>query len=322
LTTATRNLALDVGVIAFAYRVTMDATLLASLYSWGVTLGERMGWPANTFGAKGAIFEGKRLLDFRRGRKKLEATRFEGLERVGLAHYKLKQDETTIGWEFTVRQLYGYFGNPRCLRLLDRWEVSLIIFPEFVGLPEYKCRDAAEQLLSSVLTSYGAIFYMHRHRGPEYYLIGMGYQYLPFKNDRTQEEGEQITSLGDSHEIRTSRPWLRDIYPINFLGPELAGFKIGKRKFVDWIRADTNQRGTIEPFPCSREARMLRWEPPTGQIPALREELYRAGLVWARHYRWDFEYKEAPPFVPQDPLPLVMRADFEKYRDWDHRLTR
>lgn len=318
----TSDFTYHVGVTAVSHPMRMDGAALRVQYEWIIDSFSRREKPPNTFEAKGASFKGKGYLDYARDRKRLEATDFALLSRIGIALFRQKQNGMTIGWEWMCRSLDRQVVlSPSDIRWEPTgwWEASLCMFPDFLGLSEATCVDLATEFARLTVEEYGYLFFMHRNRGPMHYVIGMGYDPVNYPNDRTLPESENISTWSYSREIRGSRPWLRDVYPVNFVGPKLAAMSVEGKRFLDWVRARP-ERGTIEPFPSEREANGFLWKPPLERILALREQLYRAGLVWHRQYYLDHSDGKAPPFVPTDPPPETIRAS--NYKGWDPKLTR
>jgi len=228
----------------------------------------------------------------------------------------------TIGWQFQASSL----DKQIVLSSTDirweptgMWEATLCFFHDFLELSDSTCVELAIRFASLTVDDYGCGFFMHRNRGPIHYVLGMGYEAVQYPNDRTYDESANISSWSYARDLRLARPWLRDVYPFNFLGPKLAAMPVEGMPLVEWLRADPS-RGIVEPFPCEREPNVVLWKPPIEQVPALRERLYKAGLVWHREYYVDHLDGKAPPFVPKDPPPEIMQAAF--YVGRDPKLTR
>jgi hypothetical protein len=310
-----RDMTYDILMSAVSHPLRLDGSSLRRLYEWSVKSLTELGKPPNTLDAKGGEFKGKRFLDFARGSKRLAATDFSKLLRVSCALFREKQNSMTIGWDFQARSLEKQVvisSSDIRWEPTGWWETSLSLSPDLLELSERVCLELASQFLRHTVEQYGFVFFMHRNRGPESYIIGMDYEAVRYPHDRTYDEGTNITGWSTDPSRRLSRPWLRDVYPINFLGPRLGAMPMEGTTLVDWLRRDPS-RGTVEPFPCEREPKVLVWKPPPREIPTLREQLYRAGLIWHREYNYG-------PFTPQEPPPEIMRAEF--YRGRDPRLTR
>jgi hypothetical protein len=316
-----RDMTYDVLITAVSHPTRMDGERLRGIYDWCVTSFSNLALEANTFSVDGAGFDGKGYRDFARGRKRLERADFGALLNLSVCRFRQKQNSMTIGWELECANLRWEVGAGRELRTerSGQWHTLLCMSPDLLGIEEGTCLDLATTFARMTVDQGGCIFFMHRNRGPTYYATGMGYDPVQYPNDRTVAENENISTWSYGRHIHLTRPWLRDVYPINFLGRQLAAMPVEGVALADWLRADV-ARGTVEPFPCEGEPNALLWKPPLGEIPALRERLYRAGLIWHRQYYLDARDGKAPPFVPADPVPEILRAEF--YRGWDPKLTR
>jgi hypothetical protein len=318
----TRDMSHDVLTTCVSHRMMMGGRMLRRLYDWVMTTFGDFDRPPNTFDAEGGGFSGERYLDFARGRSRLERANFGHLSRLTCAMFRHKQNNMTIGWEFQCANLELEMINGREIfsEKSGRWHAQLSVSPDLLGIESERCVAIATDFARLTMEEGGFIFFMHRNRGPCYYVPGIDYEAIRYPSDRTYDESANISSWSYARHVHLTRPWLRDVYPINFLGPAVAALRVEGKQLGDWLRADPVKRGTVEVFPCAHQPRMLLWKPPLQQIPVLREQLYKAGLVWHREYYLDYSDGNAPPFVPKDPPPEIMRASY--YRGRDPRLTR
>lgn len=299
-----RDLSKDVGVCGWVHASVLNAEALKHAFTFACEAGSSIGWAAENFEADGEGFKFEGVRHLARSKKRLEACRFDGFRHFGVARYKITGKPTTVAWEmaFTRMETGGY-------------GLYFLSYPAFLGVREETCIELAREFVRLFAQQMGAIYFMHRNRYPCTYTRGGLITNINYPTDRTREERMILTGWREGfHE--PFRPWLVDIYPHNFLGPSLQNFEVFGVRLIDWLKADTQSRGVVEPFPCALENNVVVWRPPIDRIPHLREELYRGGIVFCRCERHGIHY------TPITPTPAVMRADYEPRRNWDPRLTR
>lgn len=180
---------------------------------------------------------------------------------------------------------------------------------------------------------YGYIFRQEAWMQPILYAMGLlahngrypNYTSTPYTTNVSQWRWKLISPQGGGI--------LRDVYPVNLLGETIQRAPIGYtgQSLLDWLRSGPDGRGTVEEVDGSR----VLWKPPIHRIPALREELFRAG----RLFYWKFikakrripnSYGQTEPeplyrpdlsvpWVAEGPTPEFLRAEF--YTDKDPSLT-
>jgi len=133
----------------------------------------------------------------------------------------------------------------------------------------------------------------------------------------TDEEVENIGGWGH-HEEHNKYTLLRDIYPYSFFSRRYLDMAMEGKTLEKWILADSS-RGTLEPL----TNKITTWKPVIANIPAIREQLFRAGVMfYFRHFnKFDPMYRDfSKPWKPPKQIPEMFRAEF--YKGQDPGLTR
>ncbi len=249
-------------------------------------------------------------------RAKVEAASFDEFDHVGAGNawdnVDLK-DQSSAMWS--------------CHRYLGRdatWVSFLGFAPGPIGLSEV---EAEQHLLAfAALTPgrYGYIMYkIGSVVGPVYYAAGInvGGQGVDAKD--YDDFAFNITHWAPSiHQGPERNRVLRDLYPINLLTRDYLRLPFGDTGLTlqEWIAGDS-ARGTLEPLAGAEQVTV--WRPVVANMPRLREELFRAGLLfyWRHFDPTQPEYRDfSKPFVPPDETPAVYRPEF--YAGRDPKVTR
>jgi hypothetical protein len=122
---------------------------------------------------------------------------------------------------------------------------------------------------------YGIGFTRNYSYGPVHYVYGLGYQ-----ETLSDEDAENLTGwFGYGHERFVWRHGqIRDVYPWNFLTAPQLNAKVGEATLRDWIGAGPG-RGILRPV----TGEVLLWDVPELDIPAVRQVLWDAGVIFDYH---------------------------------------
>ncbi len=104
---------------------------------------------------------------------------------------------------------------------------------------------------------------------------------------------------------------LRNIYTMNFLTKPYLDLRVHDKTLEQWIKADTS-RGTLEKI----NDKVTLWSPPDENISAIREELFRAGIVfyykffqlWDDDNPWKRDFSN--PWKCPDEIPRIFQQDY------------
>ncbi len=297
----------SVNVVAEPFNWSADRArqLLRTVVDWF----DQLSLPPNTFHARGGEFRSSKYLDFARGHKRLFGADFNVLTNVGCGRFKVKQNDTTIGWSVNL-SLRRSWDVPEGGLADGYWKASLHIFPEFLGESRDELLEMIEHFAALTVGEYGYQYRMHRNRGPYHYAIPMGYEHLDHPQDRSSNEGMHLCSWSDEERVAGTlgdSPFLRDVYPANYLGPKLCRRVIEGVTLLNWLKAHGG--GSLSSFKGNEGQEVWKWEPVAADIPALRERLYRDGLIY---------YRDGV----QNPPPEFLQAKFFMDKGWDPTLTR
>ena len=225
-----------------------------------------------------------------------------------------------LNWEqfsWTTRE--GFTSEEKGASRDRLWDAFWSVDHADAGITEERAVALAMEFAKRVVTAYGYLFFMRHWFGPDSYLLGVT---VHGRSERTAHEGENNSAWRWSrHERREKNIYLlRNVYPINFLSRPYLDLPIGGRTLEETIRSDARY-GQLEPL----NEHAMAWRPVVEHIPALREELFRTGVIFYRgffvpedpFYRQDY----SRPFVCPEPIPEFLRADFVDRRTRDARLT-
>lgn len=218
--------------------------------------------------------------------------------------------------------------------------------PDVLASNEAPLWDLLYHLIRQMSPRYGYLFRQQMRFGPLWYASGVGY------GDASQERARELRmnishwQLCTTPAAKVSRAdeiydsgLLRDIYAENYLREKHLKAPVGRggSDLRRWIEANPSVRGELEPITNEITA----WRPPTEWIPAIREELFRAGRVFywkffqptrrreklagARWVNWDDPANHEPepfyradlfePWESPEPIPEIFRADFYDGKD-------
>jgi len=250
---------------------------------------------------------GKGWKTFKHRRKKLERTKFEGVESICLSYLSPGRVDPDKDW-LTYAVVWTNSGS-----LTMRW------LPAVIGGPSRAFLDLFQELAEITKATYG-------------------------RRDISRLRYPHITEFNKqprdwTMNLRGPKPagptlLLPNVYDFNHLSDAHLEAPMGRTAMTlrEWIEDDPEGRGTLRPFTTL----LTEWAPPEQNIPEIREALFRAGrLFYWRFFNPSNRRKDAPPVLvtgladqswqePEpyyrpnidepweatDPIPEIFRADF------------
>jgi hypothetical protein len=245
-------------------------------------------------------------------RKRVDPSAWAACDGVGFQHITPERlnSGNIFGWAVDAALLSP--KNWRSSPLLgDRpWRAQWGVHLLDVDLEETAVLGLETEFARLTVDDYGYLFYMQRTCGPQFYHMGMSV-HGDGRND------EQKSNIGgwDSWLEHFKQPLLRDVYPYNFLSRRYLDLPVHGTTLRGWIEADAS-RGTLEPL----NRGITTWRPVSENIPAIREALFRAGIMfyWRFYVDPSDTHLHIPgprSFAPDEPIPEIFRADFYAGRD-------
>jgi hypothetical protein len=232
----------------------------------------------------------------------------------GVALYHTKENARPDHLEATTRAGVARRRIPDRFKCFEPgWSAYWDIYLDDAGVEESVAAQELLDFAARATDAYGYVFYMKRSGGPFYYNGGA---LFGDSRQRTGEEGDNICAWPWPE--RLPHVLLRDVYPLNFLSRPYLDLPVGGTTLERWVRADEPARGTLEPLNES----VTTWRPPVGNIPLLREALFRAGAIFYKGFfdKGPLHRDFSRPFVPPDAIPEIFRASF--YEGRDPKITR
>ncbi len=228
---------------------------------------------------------------FKRKRKRLEQTGFEGVETVSLSHLAEPNEAMP-----TKNDLYPDHDWLVYASITTWWSnFTLGWLPAIIGGPALAFFDLFQDLLSITHARY-AYRYARSHDST---LRFAGPPQTPTGHDlltNSQEwHGPRFT--------RTETLLLQDLYSHNYLSPEHLDAPFGKTAMTlrEWIESDRAGHGELKPF----TEILTEWTPPADRLFELRETLFRAGRLYYHRFFKELDYDRVvlpSGVVPRDDL--------------------
>lgn len=243
---------------------------------------------------------------FARMREKLDAEDFSQVVSISIGHLE-------PGPEFNYRRRVADFAISSENKHRG-WELDWTLYPHKIGLTEETAVDNMLTLAAATGGRYAFIYHMSHRWLPNFYPGGL-------------QSGDEIVKK-EHPDFDANRGWwgrlswesgvpllLRDVFPINLLTRPYLHLPVGNSTLERWVIEDES-RGTL--VPLEGNATITVWRVPPRSIPRVREELFKAGIV----FYWRFFESGDPlkrdfakPFTPPDPIPDIYRADHHTGRD-------
>ena len=241
---------------------------------------------------------------FARMRAKVENAVWDGVAGFGIKNFPRDRDFRNYGFfdwcmEATISRLFG----------LASWS----IYPEDATILPAAAVDAARDFGRRTIRNYGYLTFQKRFVGPQCTVYGCPVGGSGHCDDEVQNYGAWT-----SVKKYSAHTLLRDIYPYNFFSRRYLDMPVEGKTLEKWILADSS-RGTLEPL----TSKITTWKPVIANIPVIREQLFRAGVMfYFRHFnKFDPMYRDfSKPWKPPKQIPEMFRAEF--YKGQDPGLTR
>ncbi len=292
-----------------------DVPRLRQLYQWLVERFEMLEIPVTHLGVTGK----RDYVSFPNARKRVEADDWSRFDNLTLLHFKSQRKGLNLAFHHTAEaslEAYNrrHFGLPSDSWLEGRWRSFWSIDPTDGGLNETEVLRELLEFMRLSAGEYGYCCWMRREQAPSFYASGGG-----ASDGRKEDMAINAASWGRD-KVHFKQRLLRDIYPYNFLSPDYLELPVYGTTLEQWVRADAG-RGTLEPL----THKMSTWQPVIENIPVIREQLFRAGIM----FYWRFYvsptdthlYLPGPrPFAPDEPIPEIFRAEF--HAGHDPKITR
>ena len=284
-TIATRAPETNVVLTAVSNMAIFDGDRIRRIYCWLVDCFEAHGIPITHAGYAGA----RNYEPFRRARKRLEAGDWSKWSHVTLMHFKPERKGLTMGFQWTAEANVG-LQDPTIRDfpkewMTGRWRARFSIDVGDVGLTDAVATRELLHFLKLTVDEYVYLFVMMRRDSPSSYASGSDIG----PNHLTAEQGRNRQGWGTDY-VHFRWRLLRDVYPCNCLSRSYLDLDVCGQTLEEWISEDP-ARGALERV----SDRLTLWRPPVANIPILRENLFRAGLIF--HYK-DFPWTPNPDDVP------------------------
>jgi hypothetical protein len=244
---------------------------------------------------------------FPRMRKKFEAAEWGDLAGFALKFMRPDRDFKNYGffdWSMHAA-IHRFHDAPRI------WVCDWSIFARDIEVNEDTAATMLLEFARKTVDRYGYLQQMRRGGLPSGYTIGLG-------SAAAQRTEDEVWNVGGFAGEFFKHVLLRDIYPFNFLTRPYLDLIVEGKTLEQWILSESG-RGVLERLNDT----VTTWRPVIANIPAIREALFSAGIV----YYWRFFDSREPmfrdfskPWKPPKEIPKMFRADFCK--GLDPRLTR
>lgn len=292
------------GVTLKSYWARFDVSRLRNIFEWLEGRFTRLGALPQKVLMGGPHYTGK-LVDYARVRRRIDAVDWESLWSLSLMHQTPAWRDDQEGWVASAR-----VSRDPCAD--GFWTVRWSLVPSLMGLNDAAAVEELLDFARLTVDRYGYVFWLPRGYGPVQTFRSvrqkLGLDAIPddFGND---DDSSYLAWWDQASGWNEKLTLLRDVYPINLLTRRYLDKPVQGTTLEQWIRKDP-RRGTLEKL---NEA-ITVWRPPPENVGAIREALFRAGVLfyhrffqpWSPWYR-DFE----KPFVPKEPIPEVFRAGYQ-----------
>lgn len=230
---------------------------------------------------------------FKRKRKRLEETNFEGVEHFSLSHLT-KPDDSYTNPLFPDIDWVAYASITTWMQ-----NVTLGWIPAIIGAPTLTYFDLFKEVAAVGRARYGFRYHQRlnlRHfskQPPE----------TPTSKDRIMNSQRWV----GHRTTKVDSLLLYGVYPHNYLSEAHLNAPFGRTAMTlrEWIEDEPAERGELKHFTDI----LTEWTPPAENIPILREQLFRAGRI----FYWRF-------FEETIPRPKQPGEGFVNYTDPKNRL--
>jgi len=293
-----------------SHRLRLDGDRARSLYRWLVARMERLGVPPDIVTLDAPGFWGVKYKRFRRVRTRIESYdfggRFRGLRLTLRAPGWTDNDQSK--WISTA----SFHRNSELPHKDSSKQTDWLIAPKEAKLTEQVAVESLTEYAKVAVDHYGYLFTIPREYGPSFYPMGRS-GWEPFAS---QEERENAGWWAGYQDLVPPTGMLRNVYPVNFVSRELLELPVHGTTLEQWIRKNTS-RGTLKPL----TVKVTTWITPVENIPAIREQLFLAGVLfyfrffqtWEPNNPWNRDFSKR--FKPLDPIPEIFRANYRQLTD-------
>ncbi len=315
VTMATLGLVQNTHIAYCGVRSPLDSRKLRRAYEWVVEEWERLGIPPEVLVAKGAEVEWPlHNYNFKRSRQKFEALDFAGLQLLGFETLIAGKDGQGYQYE------KASFSIRRCCNETTVWNPFLGLWPFPLRIPHEEAERQVLGFAGLVAGSYGFVVRRRGRPASTFFWAG-GALSADFDSDTRDDHTANIGRY--RHEVQAQEIVLGDLFPINLLGRRFLdlSFSDTGHTLEEWIEQNPDVRGTFEPLAGAEHVAV--WRPVIQNIPTLRTELFKAGLLfyWRHFDPSQPEYRDfSKPFKPPDTIPAIFRPEF--YAGRDPKVTR
>jgi hypothetical protein len=291
------------GVTLKSYWARFDGPRLRGLFEWLEERFARLGVPPQKICLSGPHYSGK-LVDYARVRRRISGADWENVWSITLMHQKPAWRDDHEGWvahAYAARHVYadGY------------WDAQWSLVPSLMGLDEAAAVEQLFEFARLTLDRYGYLYWLPRGYGPV----------QTFRSLRQKMKLDAIPEDPKDDDIGYLAWWdqdgwateklalLRDVYPVNLLTRRYLEKPVHGTTLRRWIKGDAG-RGTLEKL----NGAVTVWRPPEENIGAIREALFRAGVLSYHGFfdprsPWYRDFDK--PFMLRKAVPQVFRAGYE-----------
>jgi hypothetical protein len=288
----------------------LDGPRIKSLYTWLVQRMEAIGIAPDIVTLDAPGFWGVKYKTFSRVRRRIEQYDFGGRFRGVILTLRGSQwrHDNQSDWITTAK----ISRNPELPDSRAANYTSWLIVPSGAGITHQEAVSHLKEYAKVAVDRYGYLFFLPQSFMPEYHPLGRS-GHEPFTND----EEQQNTGWWSGYKDLIPPPgMLRNVYPVNFLSCQLLDLPVHGTTLEQWIRKNTS-RGTLERLTDN----VMTWTVPVENIPAIREQLFVAGVLfyfkffqtWEPDNPWKRDFSGR--FKPLDPIPEIFRANYRQLTD-------
>jgi hypothetical protein len=239
----------------------------------------------------------KKWGSFKHKRKRLEATRFEGIETVSISHLAQPSKERP-----NPDDLYPD-ADWLVYAVMNSWWQGLHFdwIPALVGKPGLRFFDLQRELLTIAKAKYG---YRYMQRYTDFALEFYRPETFPVQ-DLTRSKMEWY----GPRSTRVNTWLLEDVFPHNYLSEAHLSAPFGETAMTlrEWIEDDPAERGKLQTFTDI----LTEWAPPPKNVAKIREDLFRAGRLYYHRFFKELDYEHQLSSKGE----IALRSDLPGRRD-------
>lgn len=249
--------------------------------------------------------------DFKRARAGLKELDFGAQDFISVRHVSSTKKSPTIefayGASFEIARYEHKASLYKVAQHLDGfYKMSLTFRLPPAAVDQASLDGVLMDFLKKWSSDYGYMFRMRPGSNTAFYACGTSTE-----GDFSSEEAKRDVQAWGGNHVHFHWCTLRSVFPMNVLSPRQLGLKVGRKSLGSWIRAEPARRGRLEVVSGESEVRV--WTPPPKRIPEIREELFRAGVIFHRSF-FNSHLKEECPGPTPTPEPLAIPEHFRAAR--------